>query len=336
MRQQLHRRVAARRLAEEGIREVPAGTKIVGSLQTAANGILCLYANRGDFGIEHQPLVYDDLPNPRLKGFLPTGISILTGSYDVTGWQNVFAVIGNADSPLTGVMMRRRDGMFGSQRAGGRVRTKRDPKLARGPEGDIRRWCHLDPTGAWADRPIDTRGFRLRYSTAGEFSGNVLKSSDKLNGNLRAFGNSKRPDGTTYLITDQTVNYVAKDPGGIGYVRYHEGFPKTVTVLAIANTETDPNAPPTLETDQDRSYPLSGEQSICVQAKPGRLLDPKIADFIRFVSSRQCQALIEQDAKFLPLTPKVQLSKCTGSMCSWRDDRRIAAPGTRDGRNCHD
>src|SRR5512146_1297850 len=37
------------------------GIKLVYDLQTAANGIACLYEGRADIGIDHQPLFYDDL-----------------------------------------------------------------------------------------------------------------------------------------------------------------------------------------------------------------------------------------------------------------------------------
>jgi phosphate transport system substrate-binding protein len=281
------------------------GIKVVYDLQTAANGISCLYENRGDIGIDHQPLFYDDLSNLRLKGFLPSGISVVTGSYDVIGWQNTFAIIVNAKNPLTGVTMRQLDGMFGSQRAGGWVRTSWDPKLARGPEGNIRRWGQVGLTGPWAQRSVDTYGFSLRYSTALEFSDDVLKSSDKWNGNLLAFGNYKRPDGSTYLESDQIVDHVSQDPGGIGYIRFHQDLPKTVKVLAVAKNPGGPYIPLTMDTARDRTYPLWGEQSFWVEAKPGERLDPKIYEFIRFVLSRQGQELVQRDGKYLPLTASI-------------------------------
>jgi phosphate transport system substrate-binding protein len=281
------------------------GIKLVYSLQTAANGIACLYEDRGDIGIDHQPLFYDDLSNLRLKGFLPSGISVVTGSYDVIGWQNTFAIIVNARNPITGVTLQQLDGMFGSQRAGGWVRTSWDPGLARGPEGNIRRWGQVGLTGEWANRSVDSYGFSLRYSTALEFSDDVLKSSDKWNGNLLAFGNYKRPDGSTYLESDQIVDHVSKDPGGIGYIRFHQDLPKTVKVLAVARSAAGPYVPLTMETAQERSYPLWGEQSFWVEAKPGRPLDPKLYEFIRFVLSRQGQELVERDGKYLPLSAKI-------------------------------
>jgi phosphate transport system substrate-binding protein len=286
-------------------RKYQPGIKVVYELQTAANGISCLYEDRGDIGIDHQPLFYDDLANLRLKGFLPSGISVVTGAYDVIGWQNTLAVIVNAANPLTGVTLRQLDGMFGSQRAGGWLRSRWHPEYARGPEGNLRTWGQMGLKGAWASRTIDTFGFSLRYATALEFSDDVLKGSDKWNGNLLAFGNYKRKDGSTALETDQIVDHVARDPGGIGYIRYHEDLPKTVKVLAIAKHPGGPYVPLTLDTEHERTYPLWGQQSFWVEAKPGQPLDPKVYEFIRFVLSRQGQQLVQRDGKYLPLTAKI-------------------------------
>lgn len=280
------------------------GIKVVYELQTAANGISCLYEDRGDIGIDHQPLFYDDLANLRLKGFLPSGISVVTGAYDVIGWQNTLAIIVNAANPITGVTLQQLDGIFGSQRAGGWVRTIWHPEFARGPEDNIRMWGQMGLKGPWASRTIDTFGFSLRYATALEFSDDVLKGSDKWNGNLLAFANYKRKNGSTYLESDQIIDHVARDPGGIGYIRFHEDLPKTVKVLAVARNPGGPYIPLTLDTERERTYPLWGQQSFWVEAKPGRPLDPKIYEFIRFVLSRQGQELVKRDGKYLPLTAK--------------------------------
>ena len=81
--------------------------------------------------------------------------------------------------------------------------------------------------------------------------------------------------------------------------------PKTVKVVAVAKSAGGPYVPLTMDTARDRSYPLWGEQSFWVEAKPGRPLDPKVSEFIRFVLSRQGQELVQRDGKYLPLTAKI-------------------------------
>jgi phosphate transport system substrate-binding protein len=281
------------------------GITIHYDLETAADAIACLYLNAADIGIDHDPSFYDDLAHLRLKGYVATGFSVLTGSYDVIGWQNTLAIIVNSANPISRISMEQLDGVFGSQRAGGGVRATWHPELARRPQGDIRTWGRLGIGGRWAERPIDTYGYSLRYQTAMEFSDKVLAASDKWNGNLLAFGNFVRPDGTTYLEADQIVDHVRNDPDGIGYIRYHAGLPGGVKVLALARSNAGPYVSLTIDSEQDRSYPLWGDQGFWVSAKPGQPLDPKICEFIRFVLSRDGQELIERDGKYLPLTAQV-------------------------------
>ena len=42
-----------------------------------------------------------------------------------------------------------------------------------------------------------------------------------------------------------------------------------------------------------------------MEAKPGKPLDPKVYEFIRFVLSRQGQELVQRDGKYLPLTAAI-------------------------------
>jgi phosphate transport system substrate-binding protein len=276
----------------------------VSQLQTAAIAIPCVTLGLADIGITHEPSFYDYLSFLRMKGHAPTGVSIFTGSYETVGWQNNMVIIVNKANPLTHIGMDQLDGIFGSERAGGWIGTKWHPEFARGPEKNIRTWGQMGLSGDWGSRSIHTFGYSLRYATALEFSDKVLRSSDKWNGNLLAFGNYPGPDGNTYLEGDQVVDHVRADVGAIGYVRYHPGFPADVKILAVGRTAAGPFIPYTIDTLQRREYPLWGDQSIWFDRKPGQPVDPKIREFIRFVLSRQGQELVEKDGKYLPITPQ--------------------------------
>ncbi len=270
-------------------------------LETAADAIPCLYFGLADIGVTHEPSFYDYLSYQRLKGRAPTGITILTGSYDVVGWQNNMVIVVNKANPITKVSMTQLDRIFGSQRAGGWVRTTWHPEFARGPEMNIRSWGQLGLTGDWISKPIDTYGYSLRYATALEFSDKVMHSTDKWNENLLGFGNYTKVDGKTYLEGDQIVDHVRADPNGIGYVRYHPNFPPDVKILDLGATDAGPFIKYTIDTLQDHSYPLWGGQSFWIDIVPGKPVDPKVREFIRFVLSKQGQELLEKDGKYLPL-----------------------------------
>lgn len=278
------------------------GIKIEYYLPTAAIAVPCLYFDRADIGINHAPSFYDSLAHLRLKGYEPIGISVLTGSFDYVGWQNNMVIVVNKNNPITGITMKQLDGIFGSARDGGWVGATWHPEFARGPEGDIRTWGQMGLQGPLASKKVHPYGYSLRYATAIEFSNKVLRASDKWNGDLHAYANYRRPDGTTYLEADQITDQVSKDPSGIGYVRYHEGFPKDVKVLAVAADDNGPFVDYSIDTLQNRTYPLWGDQSFWVSVKPGAKMDPKVREFIRFVLSREGQEAVQKDGKYLPLS----------------------------------
>ncbi len=284
-----------------GFEKLQPGVEIEYYTPTAAIAVPCLYFDKADIGINHDPSFYDSLAHLRLKGVEPIGFSVFTGSYNYVGWQNNLVIIVNKDNPLTKITMKQLDGVFGSVREGGWIGTEWHPEFRRGPEQDVRTWGQLGLTGDWAARRITPHGYSLRYASAIEFSNKVLQAGDKWNGDLRAHANYKRPDGKVYLEADQIFDQVRADPGAIGYARYHDGFPKDVKILALAQTDAGPFVPYTIENLQNRSYPLWGDQSFWVGVKRGGKLDPKVKEFMRFVLSREGQELVQKDGKYLPL-----------------------------------
>ena len=59
------------------------------------------------------------------------------------------------------------------------------------------------------------------------------------------------------------------------------------------------------QTLRDRSYPLPDEVYFYVDRAPGRPLDPKVREFMRYVLSREGQDAVQRDAKYLPLPANV-------------------------------
>jgi phosphate transport system substrate-binding protein len=277
------------------------GVKVEYYTPTAAIAVPCLYFDKADIGVNHEPSFYDELAHLRLKGFEPLGFSVFTGSYNYVGWQNNLVIIVNKDNPITTITMKQLDGIFGSVRDGGWVGADWHPEFKRGADQDIRTWGQMGLTGDWAGKRITPHGYALRYATAIEFSNRVLQASDKWNGDLHTYANYKRPDFTTYLEADQIFDHIRQDSASIGYARYHDGFPKDIKILALARDDKGPYVEYGIDTLQNRSYPLWGDQSFWVSAKPGQRLDPKIREFIRFVLSQEGQELVQKDGKYLPL-----------------------------------
>jgi phosphate transport system substrate-binding protein len=62
---------------------------------------------------------------------------------------------------------------------------------------------------------------------------------------------------------------------------------------------------PTLKSAQDGTYPLHDEVFFYVNREPGKPVDPKVREFIRYVLSREGQGEVARDGKYLPLPAAV-------------------------------
>jgi phosphate transport system substrate-binding protein len=75
-----------------------------------------------------------------------------------------------------------------------------------------------------------------------------------------------------------------------------------VKPIAIAAREGGPFVPLTPETVADRTYPLIRDAYVYLNRAPGRPMDPKVKEFLRFVLSREGQQIIADTDMYYPLT----------------------------------
>jgi phosphate transport system substrate-binding protein len=62
---------------------------------------------------------------------------------------------------------------------------------------------------------------------------------------------------------------------------------------------------PSKESFQDRTYPLVRSIYIFLNRPPGKPLDPKLKEFLRYVLSREGQETVERNGSYLPLSAAV-------------------------------
>jgi phosphate transport system substrate-binding protein len=289
---------------QQGFAKYQPGVRLSFYLPTAAVAFAALYYNQADLVIGHKPSFYDLLAYQRILGFDPVEITAVTGSYDVAGWENSTVILVHKDNPLRGITLEQLDGVFGAAREGGWAGTNFRPDWARGPDKNIRTWGQLGLTGEWADKPINVYGFNLRYNTATDFADKVLKASDKWNENIHAYAHIVQPDGKRYIQADQITDALARDKYGIAFNRYRGERP-LIRRLPVAASAGVPFVEHTLETVQNRSYPLYQEAYFYVSVKPGTAMDPNVKEFLRYALSEEGQAEVMRDGKYLPLTADV-------------------------------
>ncbi|MDB5737729.1 MAG: Phosphate transporter periplasmic phosphate-binding protein, partial [Sphingomonas bacterium] len=291
-------------LWEAAFRKYHPGVRFDWHMKTTEAAVPSLVFGVSDVGIGRKVTFSELQLYQRYTDHDPLEIELATGSYDVPGWQSGFGVIVNKDNPLAKISMDQLDGIFGAERSGGWEGTSWRPNWARGPEKNIRTWGQLGLKGEWADKPIHVYGLNLKYHQASEISDWILKGSDKWNETLRMYANYVTADGKLARGMNEDL---AADKYGIGIVAAPTtslgggGAQASQKLLPVAQTDAGPYVPYTLETVQDRSYPMFDRIYAYANTDPKAGLDPKVIEFLRFVVSREGQEAIMQDGKYLPL-----------------------------------
>ena len=286
---------------EEAFRKYEPGIRFDYNMRTALESAAALSAGVADlapcrlFSFEEEELF------ERVHGHEPLRILVATGSFDVPGWSPALVIVVNRENPLSQLTLQQLDEIFGAERSGGYQGTTWHPEVARPASQNIRTWGQLGLTGKWKNAPIHVYGLNLQYGMAKDFEQLVFHGGDKWNENLREYANYAGPDGTLNIAASQLVKDIAKDPYGIGYSGIMFLTPQTKP-LALAPAAGMPSVPPTIETVRNRTYPLLLDVYEYLDREPGKPVDPKLREFLRFVLSRQGQEAIEKDGKYLPLT----------------------------------
>jgi phosphate transport system substrate-binding protein len=206
-------------------------------------------------------------------GFKPTRVSVAL---------DCLAVFVNKDNPLQGLTLQQIDGIFSQTRKSG------------APE--ITAWGQVGLEGPWQRLPISLFG---RNSVSGTYK--YFKDHALLKGDYK--DTVKEQPGSAAV-----VNGVASDKGAIGYsgIGYKTA---DVRVVPLAKNAQSPPVEATFDNALAGKYPLGRSLYIYVAKKPHQPLPPHIKEFLKFVLSKQGQAIVVKDG-FGPLparTVKKQL-----------------------------
>ncbi len=295
------------------------------NFMTSSEGALgMMYAGASDVApMGDDAKITDQMPFYNTFRYVPTEISVATGGYDQRGTLFAWAIVVNKDNPLAKLSMDQLDRIFGSERTGGwdigdnpEHNLLYTAKYARGAETNIRRWGQLGLTGDWANKEIQTYGY-IAPGFQTNFERQVLHWSDKWNPNFKEFLEIKEATNDANgraVSADRMLEAVEKDKYGIAWTALmhvtgtcvnpdgtkcaaHPG----VKVIALSKGPDGPAVPLTAENVKNRTYPLIRDAYIYVNKAPGRPLDPKVREFLRFVLSREGQAIIAKDGIYSPL-----------------------------------
>lgn len=286
---------------DEGFHQYHPDVKIEWHLKTALTAIPALYLGVADIGASRHITFDELLAFQRVMDHHPLEIVMVTGSYDVPGWANAVGIFVHKDNPLSKITFKQIDGIFGAQRTGGYDGLTWMLQKGRGPEANIRTWGQLGLTGEWKDKPIHVYGLNLKYHQQLDIERKAFNGGDKWNEDLREYSNFSRADGSLAIAAGELLKDLGDDLYGIGYSGIQYVTPQT-KVLALAEKDGGPYVELNMENVRARTYPLHGEEYWYVDREPGKPLQPKVKEFLRYVLSREGQEAVQRDAHFLPLT----------------------------------
>ncbi|MFT3790850.1 MAG: substrate-binding domain-containing protein [Rudaea sp.] len=287
---------------EDGFRKFQPDVTFEDNLKSTFIGMASLYMDRADVAAMGRKATWEETQAfQRVFDSRPVEIAMATGSLDIPGWTWALTPVLHKDNPLAKLTLEQLDGIFGAQRDGGWKGNEWDPQAARGPEKNIRTWGQLGLTGAWANKPIHVYGYNLNYHFPRDFAERVMGGGYKWNETMREFGNAASADGKLISAGDLLIKAVAEDKYGIRYtsIKYLDARTKTVP---LARNAAGPFLMPTLQTVQSRAYPLTREVYYYTFQNPGRQMNPRVKEYLRFVLSREGQACVQSDGKYLPMT----------------------------------
>ncbi|MDB6116136.1 MAG: phosphate transporter periplasmic phosphate-binding protein [Lacunisphaera sp.] len=303
----------------DGFQKYQPKAKFENRYPTSDGWVSGIEAGIADVGIGgREVMLVEYLSFNETFGYDPVTVAIAIGAADLKGrtWAEVVFV--NKDNPIPGLTLKQLDGIFGSERTGGYDGLVWRPENGRSAKDNLRTWDQVGLTGEWAGKEIQTYGYAFTGMT-NFFQLAVFHGGDKWNGNYRQYieygtkmvapgAAGKAVDSKSMLAVDLT-----KDKFGIAWsgVAHAVDVPG-VRAVPLAYDEKGPYVLPTRENVQNRSYPLSRNVFMFLKHPPGQPLDPKVKEFLRFVLSREGQAIVEKHNVYLPLTARAvseQLAK---------------------------
>jgi len=279
------------------------------NIPSSEGGIAGLYYHLSDVApMGDDAKITDMMPFHDSFGYLPTEISVATGGYEKRGSLWAFAVVVSKDNPLNEISVDELERIFGAERSGGWQLANNDylftSRYARGPEMSIRKWGQLGLHGKFTDKEIKTFG----YSAPGfaiYIERNWFHWSKKWNPNFQEYVEEKQatPDAAGAAVaSDHALETIGKDRYAIGLAALmHVKDHPDLKVLAISRHKGEPAVALTPANVANRTYPLIRDAYFYVNKEPGRPLDPRAREFMRFVLSREGQEIIARMGYYYPL-----------------------------------
>jgi phosphate transport system substrate-binding protein len=180
--------------------------------------------------------------------------------------QDAIAIYVNRQNPVEGLSMEQLDAIFG-----------RDRK--RGLPEEVTTWGQVGLKEEWAQRPIHPYGQDKNSGTQALFAQEAL-----LGGEFRATIQQERGPASEILA-------LSRDILGIGYAGIGFQVAK-VRIIPLAARDGGAFVAPSPESVANKTYPLGRQLLLYARNDPKAGLEPAVLEFLKFVNSREGQAMV--------------------------------------------
>ncbi|MGB0911612.1 MAG: PstS family phosphate ABC transporter substrate-binding protein [Nitrospirales bacterium] len=191
---------------------------------------------------------------------------------------DALAVYVNKDNPIEGMTMEQVDAAFSKTRR-------------RGHHKDVSKWSDLGVNGAWKTTPLSLYGRNSASGTYGFFKKKVLKNGDYKD-------RVKEQPGSASVVQGVTKDRAGMGYSGIGYMT------SGVRAIPLAAKKGKPFVEPTFTNAAQGAYPLARFLYVYVNKSPGKPLPPLVQEYLRYIYSKEGQAVVIKDGYF-PLSAAV-------------------------------
>jgi phosphate transport system substrate-binding protein len=273
---------------ERGFQQYEPGVRFDNHLVGTAAAIGALYTGRGDLALMGREIWPPEIAAfEEVFGYPPTGLDVVTGSFDVRNRDYALVVFVHASNPIRGLSLQQLHAIFAAPDAPG--------------AHPARTWGDLGLSGSWRNRPIHLYGLPISRGFARFFEQRVFDGDGLWRPSLREFADLKGSKGGATDGGQRMLDAMARDPDSIGYAGLLYANPE-VRPVPLAERTGGPYVEPTRDSVMDHSYPLTRRVSMFLNRAPGRAVDPKLREFLRYVLSRQGQEVVLRDGRgYLPI-----------------------------------
>jgi phosphate transport system substrate-binding protein len=281
------------RLWAEGFRRFQPQVRFEFKLVGSGAAMPGIYHNVADLALlgRESDITDDNGFFKSVGGYKPLRLELMNGSLDVPGESTAQVIFVHKDNPIARLTVAQVEAAFGDEHR-------------RAPE-NIRTWGQLGLTGDWKDKPIRLYAYDIESEDGLHFVRSVLAESRKLNwDHLSEFRDIRGSRGDVVESGRQIVDALENDRYGLAVSSARYASPH-VKAVAIASCEGAPAVEATRSSIVSRTYPLARRTYAFLNRVPGKPLDQKMQEFLRYVLSREGQRDVARAHGYLPLSPQV-------------------------------